>query len=92
MSLVPVALQRTAGKALEGLGNFGTVPDFSLIERSGISFKLSDLQGKIWIVNFIYTSCPDTCPLQSAEMARLQGELEHKADFRAPFNHHRSGA
>jgi len=69
-------------KALEGLGNFGTVPDFSLLERSGISINLSDLQGKIWIVNFIYTSCPDTCPLQSAEMAKLQGELDHEATFR----------
>ena len=69
-------------KALEGLGNFGTVPDFSLVERSGRSVKLSDLRGKIWIVNFIYTSCPDTCPLQSAEMAKLQGERDHEADFR----------
>ncbi|MCZ6620378.1 MAG: SCO family protein [Deltaproteobacteria bacterium] len=69
-------------KALEGLGNFGTVPDFSLLERSGISINLSDLQGKIWIVNFIYTSCPDTCPLQSAEMAKLQGERDHEATFR----------
>jgi protein SCO1/2 len=69
-------------KALEGLGHFGTVPDFFLVERSGRSVKLSDLQGKIWISNFIYTSCKDSCPMQSAEMARLQGELEHKADFR----------
>jgi len=69
-------------KALEGLGDFGIVPDFSLVERSGISINLSDLQDKIWIVNFIYTSCPDTCPLQSAEMAKLQGELDHEATFR----------
>ncbi len=69
-------------RALEGLGGFGTVPDFSLVERSGRSVKLSDLQGKIWISNFIYTSCKDSCPTQSAEMARLQGELEHKSNFR----------
>ncbi len=69
-------------RALDGLGGFGTVPDFSLVERSGRSVKLSDLQGKIWISNFIYTSCKDSCPTQSAEMARLQGELKHKADFR----------
>ena len=69
-------------KALEGLGDFGTVPDFSLVERSGNSLNLSDLHGKIWIVNFIYTNCPDTCPLQSAEMANLQGELAHEATLR----------
>ncbi len=62
-------------RALEGLGNFGTVPEFSLIERSGDLTGLSALRRKIWIADFIYTNCPDTCPLQSAEMARLQTEL-----------------
>lgn len=69
-------------RPLEGLKNFGAVPDFSLIERSGKPLRLSDLRGKIWIANFIYTSCKDTCPLQSAEMARLQSDLSDRADLR----------
>ncbi len=36
----------------------------------------------MWIVNFFYTECPDTCPLQSAHMARLQDELAHEPDVR----------
>ncbi len=69
-------------KPLEGLGRFGKVPDFSLTERSGKKIELSDLGGKIWITNFIYTSCKDTCPLQSAEMARLQSDLSDRTDVR----------
>ena len=69
-------------RPLEGLENFGTVPDFSLTERSGKQIKLLDLQGKIWIANFIYTNCKDTCPLQSAEMAGLQNDLADKADVK----------
>ena len=69
-------------RPLEGLKNFGTVPDFSLIERSGKSFGLVDLRDKIWIANFIYTNCKDTCPLQSAEMAGLQNDLADKADVK----------
>ncbi len=69
-------------RPLEGLGNFGTVPDFSLIERSGKRLELSDLQGKIWIANFIYTTCTDTCPLQSAEMAKLQAHLRQRTNVR----------
>ena len=57
---------------LEGLKVFGTVPDFSLIERNGHQVNLSDLKGKIWVANFIYTNCPDTCPIQSAQMKELQ--------------------
>ncbi len=62
-------------RPLEGLGNFGAVPDFSLTERSGRQIGRSDLNGKVWIVNFMYTSCTDNCPLQSAEMAKLQSDI-----------------
>jgi len=52
------------GKPVEGLSKtFGKVLDFSLIERSGRRVSLSDLKGRIWIVNFIYTNCAETCPI-----------------------------
>ncbi|MGH7847963.1 MAG: SCO family protein [Candidatus Binatia bacterium] len=59
-------------KPLEGLQVFGQVPQFNLTERSGVAVTVADLKGKISVVNFIYTSCPDTCPLQSAEIRDLQ--------------------
>jgi protein SCO1/2 len=59
-------------KPLEGLQVFGQVPPFSLTERSGVSVTETALKGKVSVVNFIYTSCPDTCPLQSAEIKNLQ--------------------
>jgi hypothetical protein len=36
-------------RALEGLQVFGTLPDFSLAERSGRRVGLADLRGKVWI-------------------------------------------
>ncbi len=69
-------------RPLEGLNNFGTVPDFSLIERSGKRLGLSDLKGKTWVVDFIYTRCRDTCPLQSAHMAKLQVDLSNTGDMK----------
>lgn len=74
--------ERREKRPLEGLDVFGSVPDFTLIERSGKRFGLSDLKGKTWIANFIYTSCTDTCPLQSAALAKLQGELSKSKDWR----------
>lgn len=58
----------------EGLNQYGSVPDFSLTERNGSAVGLAQLRGKIWIADFIYTTCPDTCPLQTARMAKLQGQ------------------
>lgn len=69
-------------RALEGLQIFGLVPDFSLIERSESRISLAQLKGKVWIANFIYTSCQDTCPLQSAEMEKMQEELQHRTNLR----------
>src|SRR5262245_48124714 len=62
------------GISPDGLNQYGVVPDFSLTERSGATVSLDDLRGKIWIADFIYTTCTDTCPLQTALMAKLQEE------------------
>ncbi len=61
---------------------YGSVPDFSLTERSGRWVGGSELRGKVWIANFIYTHCSDTCPLQSGQMARFQAEFAAEGDVR----------
>jgi protein SCO1/2 len=71
---------QTREETLEGLQQYGQVPDFSLVERSGKNISLIDLTGKIWIADFIYTNCPDTCPLQSANMAALQKDFLKEKD------------
>jgi protein SCO1/2 len=62
-------------QTLVGLQVFGTLPDFSLIERDRRTVTRSDLVGTVWVANFIYTQCTDTCPLQSARMAVLQRDF-----------------
>jgi protein SCO1/2 len=75
-------LARWQERPLEGLSLYGAVPEFVLLERSGKSIRLADLRGATWIVDFIYTSCTDTCPMQTAEMAKLQEELKDKTAVR----------
>lgn len=69
-------------RPLEGLQQFGSVPQFSLIETNGRQVTLADFKGKIWMVNFIYTNCPDTCPVQSAQMKQIQDEFKGEKDLR----------
>ena len=61
---------------------YGSVPLFSFMERSGQKVERAEFLGRIWVVDLIYTHCPDTCALQSAEMARLQAELVNETDIR----------
>jgi protein SCO1/2 len=67
---------------LEALDVYGRVPDFSLVERSGRSVALADLRGKVWVANFIYTECTETCPTQSLQLSSLQAEFAKEPELR----------
>ncbi|MAD81038.1 MAG: hypothetical protein CMJ50_09390 [Planctomycetaceae bacterium] len=54
----------------------GDVPEFVLTDQAGRSFGTPDLQGKVWIANFIFTRCQVTCPMQTRRMADLQDQLK----------------
>lgn len=43
-------------------------PPISLARADGSSFQLSDLRGKIVLLFFGYTACPDVCPTTMAEI------------------------
>ena len=73
----------TRRPALERLARYGAAPDFSLVERSGKPVSARDLRGRVWIADFIYTKCKDTCPLQSRAMATLQADLKGYSDLRS---------
>jgi cytochrome oxidase Cu insertion factor (SCO1/SenC/PrrC family) len=79
-----LAPRHTAWNAasLEGLNKYGAVPEFSLVERSGKKVGRADLHGQVWIADFIYTTCQDTCPMQSAAMSRLQEKWADKPNLK----------
>src|SRR6185295_13308646 len=54
----------------------GTVPAFQLINQDGQAFGSAQLAGKIWIADFVYTTCPGPCPMISSRMSELQKPLE----------------
>jgi protein SCO1 len=55
-----------------------TVADFKLTDQDGKPFKFSDTSGKLVLVTFIFTTCPDVCPLLTAKLAAIQRMLEEK--------------
>src|SRR5688572_14011432 len=55
-----------------------TVPDFTLTNQESKPFKFSSTRGKLVLVTFIFTSCPDVCPLLTAKLAAIQRKLDDK--------------
>lgn len=50
-------------------------PDFILQDTRGQVVKTNDLQDKIVILNFIYTKCPDVCPLHAEYLSKVQSMI-----------------
>src|SRR6058998_1034129 len=63
------------------VSTFGKVPPFELTNQNDQPFGSAQLAGKIWIADFIYTTCPGPCPMISSRMSELQKPLE-KSDVR----------
>ena len=53
----------------------GIVPPFQLIDQNGGSYGSQQLLGKIWIADFVYSTCPGPCPMISSRMGELQKPL-----------------
>jgi protein SCO1/2 len=51
------------------------VRDFTLTSHTGEPLRLSDLRGKVVLMFFGYTHCPDVCPTTLAEFKRVKAEL-----------------
>jgi protein SCO1/2 len=49
-----------------------TVPAFSATAQDGRAVTQKDLEGSVWVANFVFTRCPNVCPAFTAKMAGLQ--------------------
>ena len=47
-------------------------PDVTLQDADGRSVRLRDFRGKVVVLLFIYTNCPDVCPLHTDRIAEIQ--------------------
>jgi len=54
--------------------------DFTLTDQNGNPYHLADYQGKIVLVFFGYTNCPDVCPTTLAEFKQVREMLGEDAD------------
>ena len=52
-------------------------PNLPLTTQDGKPVRFFDdlIKDKIVVINFIYTGCPDTCPLETAQLVKVQNIL-----------------
>jgi protein SCO1/2 len=57
------------------LPRIGPAPAFTLTDQHSRPFSLRDVQGRVAVVTFIFTSCSDTCPLLTSKLVAIQRQL-----------------
>ncbi len=55
-------------------------PEISLIDQNGQPFSLETQRGKVTLIYFGYTNCPDNCPITMAKLKQVFTELKSQSN------------
>ena len=82
VGLARAALIGAPHHASQPLPSYRLVPPFSLNDQHGRVVTRQDVEGHVWIADFIFTSCPGQCPLMTEQMRALERTFAHDEDLR----------
>jgi protein SCO1/2 len=57
------------------------VPDFSFTNQEGKTISNVDYEGKVYVVEFFFTTCPTICPRMNKNLVEVQNEFEEFENF-----------
>ena len=60
---------------------FSKVPDFQFINQKGEIISNKDYEGKVYVVEFFFTTCPTICPIMNRKMVTIQNEFLGNPEF-----------
>ena len=63
------------------LVEIGPVPEFKLTNQDNKSISDKDYLGKVYVVEFFFTTCPTICPKMNESMLQLQNEFYGNPNF-----------
>lgn len=60
---------------------YHTIPYFEFTNQNAQTFSSKDLEGKIYVADFFFVSCPTICPKMTTHMLELQKHFYDLSDF-----------
>ena len=70
------------GKPAKDLPVIGTIPEFSFTDSKGNEINRQDLDGKVWVADFIFTTCTMACPVLTGNMNIVHKEFKNNDNVR----------
>ncbi len=56
-------------------------PKFSFINQDSVTVSNRDYEGKVYLVEFFFTTCPSICPKMSANLVQIENAFKDHGDF-----------
>lgn len=66
---------------LELYGENKKVPDFQFVNQDGDTISNKDYLGKVYVVEFFFTTCPSICPIMNKNLVGVEKELGGNPNF-----------
>ena len=63
------------------LHTFNKVPNFEFINQNQKNISNKDYEGKVYVVEFFFTTCPTICPIMNTKMVEIQNEFMGNPNF-----------
>lgn len=64
-----------------GLVKIGPAPKFELTDQNGAKISNKTYSGKVYLVEFFFTTCPSICPIMNRHMVGIQNEFFGNPNF-----------
>jgi len=69
------------GTGKSDLQTIGKAPSFSLTNQNGKTISNKDYNGKVYVVEFFFSTCPTICPIMNRNMKEVQASFASNANF-----------
>ena len=61
---------------------YHTIAAFSFLNQDSLSITNADLDGKVYVADFFFTTCPTICPVMKTQMLRVHEKFKDNPDFK----------
>ena len=76
----PILQERPDGKGFDSLPY--QIPDFAFVNQDSLPYTQDSVEGKVYLADFFFTTCPTICPKMSFTMELVQERMMEEPDFR----------
>lgn len=63
------------------LHKFNKVPSFEFTNQEGKTISNKDYEGKVYVVEFFFSTCPTICPIMNSKMVTIQDKFFGNPNF-----------